>query len=155
MNETITQQEQWYADGLQFSCNQCGNCCTGPSGYVWVDRGEQVAMAEHFGLTLKEFRKKYARKLHGRWSLNEVQVGEMYDCVFLDRNSEGGAGCSIYGLRPVQCRTWPFWPENLRSLRSYVTAGRTCPGMTRGLRGEGKSYSLTEIRVLRDQTPAT
>ena len=26
----------WYADGLPFTCTQCGDCCTGDPGYVWV-----------------------------------------------------------------------------------------------------------------------
>ena len=26
----------WYADGLRFTCTQCGNCCTGQPGFVWI-----------------------------------------------------------------------------------------------------------------------
>jgi len=35
----------WYRDGLSFSCTQCGNCCSGPEGYVWVDEEELVQIA--------------------------------------------------------------------------------------------------------------
>ncbi|MFM7740581.1 MAG: YkgJ family cysteine cluster protein, partial [Planctomycetota bacterium] len=28
--------EPWYKDGLRFQCSQCGDCCTGGAGYVWV-----------------------------------------------------------------------------------------------------------------------
>ena len=31
---------KWYADGLHFTCQQCGRCCTGEPGYVWVSRAE-------------------------------------------------------------------------------------------------------------------
>ncbi len=33
-------------------------------------------------------------------------------CIFLDRSSNK---CGIYDVRPVQCRTYPFWPSLLES----------------------------------------
>ena len=34
------------------------------------------------------------------------------DCVFLDRDTiKGKAICSMYDVRPLQCRTWPFCEE--------------------------------------------
>ena len=39
------QKLPWYADGLRFECSQCGDCCTGEPGYVWVDEAEITAMA--------------------------------------------------------------------------------------------------------------
>ena len=36
----------WYADGLRFACTQCGNCCTGEPGFVWVNDAEIAAIAE-------------------------------------------------------------------------------------------------------------
>jgi hypothetical protein len=39
--------ETWYADGLQFTCSQCGNCCTGGPGYVWMSKEEIVRLAEY------------------------------------------------------------------------------------------------------------
>ena len=35
--------------------------------------------------------------------------------------------CSIYGVRPLQCRTWPFWPENLASPGGVETFRQTLP----------------------------
>ena len=32
----------WYAEGLRFKCTECGQCCTGAPGYVWVNE-EEVA----------------------------------------------------------------------------------------------------------------
>ncbi|MBI1372014.1 MAG: YkgJ family cysteine cluster protein [Phycisphaera sp.] len=145
-------KEEWYADGLSFECTQCGNCCTGPSGYVWFDDAELKAMAEHFGMTPKEFRKTYAHKVHGDWSLNETLTQHGYDCVFLRRDEQGKALCSIYNVRPKQCRTWPFWPENLRSLRAWANAAQRCPGMMKGLQGEGVFVPIEEIRIRRDAT---
>jgi len=35
----------WYHAGLQFQCTQCGSCCTGAPGYVWINKEEIAALA--------------------------------------------------------------------------------------------------------------
>ena len=140
--------DEWYADGLRFSCTQCGHCCTGPPGTVWFTDTEGAAIAESLGIEIAEFYKQYALKVGGRWSLKETPVGEGYDCVFLDRKT-GAALCSIYGNRPTQCRTWPFWPENLTSKRTWGQVKRRtpCPGMD-----NGTLVPVERIRILRDSS---
>ena len=44
-------KKPWYADGLQFECTQCGDCCTGAPGYVWVNKSEIEALAAEGQLT--------------------------------------------------------------------------------------------------------
>ena len=151
--------EPWYADGLHFTCTQCGNSCTGPAGYVWFDADEGRAIAAQLGVDEKTFYARYAKKLYGRWSLSEIaRDNGDHDCVFLTDLGDGKRGCAIYQDRPTQCRTWPFWPENLKSPAAYRRAGRRCPGMTRGLnekvRAEdrGTFFPIEKIRVLRDAT---
>ncbi len=142
---------EWYADGLRFSCTQCGNCCTGPPGTVWFDDDEAGAIARRLNIAESRFRALHARRLGGRWSLKERRTDHGYDCVFLDRETvPGRAVCSIYEARPAQCRTWPFWPENLRSRQAWASAKRRtpCPGMD-----EGKLIPVEAIRILRDGTP--
>lgn len=139
---------EWYADGLRFSCTQCGNCCTGPPGAVWFNQAEGRAMARHFGLEESAFLSTYARRIDGHWSLNETKTEQGLDCVFLDRKTiPGKAVCSIYAVRPVQCRTWPFWPENLKTKRHWQTIKRAtpCPGMD-----TGKLVPIEQIRIQRD-----
>lgn len=150
---------EWYADGLRFSCTQCGNCCTGPPGAVWFTPAEGRAIASTLGLSEQAFRDRYARQIDdgveagdswSGWSLNEVKTEHGYDCVFLDRHSvPGRATCSIYEARPTQCRTWPFWPENLRTRRHWESVKRNtpCPGMNRG-----QLVPIDQIRIQRDAT---
>src|SRR5690625_4256769 len=114
----MSKHEDWYEDGLSFKCTQCGNCCSGPPGYVWFTGDEEAQMAEYLGVDIKEFRKRYARNQMGRWTLDEVKKNGKYDCIFLKRDGQGKAKCSIYPVRPAQCRTWPFWPENLTSAKA-------------------------------------
>jgi Fe-S-cluster containining protein len=151
---TKPHDEDWYEEGLRFTCTQCGNCCSGPSGFVWFSDEEAQAMADHLELpSVQAFRAMYAHQIGGRWSLAEIASERGNDCVFL-RFRDGKAQCSIYPVRPTQCRTWPFWPENLKSFRTYVSrAAKRCPGTTRGLEGSGKFYPIEQIRILRDSTP--
>ncbi len=109
-------------------------------------------MADRLGVDKSTFYRKYARKLRGRWSLIERKTEHGYDCIFLDRKSEPGkALCSIYRARPAQCRTWPFWPENLTTPQAWEDAKRQtpCPGMDSGQR-----VPVTQIRIMRDTTPS-
>ena len=141
---------EWYSDGLRFSCTQCGNCCTGPPGVVWFDEAEGKAIAALLGIPEPQFYEQYARRVDGRWSLEENHTEHGFDCIFLKR--EGGrAGCSVYEARPAQCRTWPFWPEMLQSKRAWITAKKRtpCPGMD-----AGRLVPLQQIRIQRDATPA-
>lgn len=142
---------EWYSNGLQFECTGCGNCCTGPPGYVWFSDEEGRKMANAVGISFALFLRRYARKIGKKWSLLEKKTSHGYDCLFLDRETiPNKAICSIYKSRPLQCKTWPFWKENLNSLSDWNEAARLtpCPGM-----GKGKVIPLEQIRIQRDQTP--
>jgi len=139
-------EQEWFGEtGLSFECTQCGNCCTGPPGFVWFTEDEARALAELLKLDRGEFRRRFAHKVWGRWTLNEVETERGLDCVFLRRDAEGKALCSVYSARPRQCRTWPFWPENLKTQRSWRRAANHCPGMN-----TGRLYPPEQIRIIRD-----
>jgi uncharacterized protein len=147
-------EQEWYAQGLRFTCTQCGNCCTGSPGYVWFTESEAQAMAARVGFSVPEFYATYAHRVYGRWSLNERLTEHGHDCVFLVRDATTGkALCTLYEARPQQCRTWPFWPENLKSPRAWRQAAARCPGMDEGIAGRGKLYPIEAIRIQRDSTP--
>jgi Fe-S-cluster containining protein len=121
---------------------------------VWFSDEELTEMAVDKGIERKDFLRLYAHKIHGRWSLNEIRNKDGdYDCVFLSRDEEGRALCDIYKARPTQCRTWPFWRENLSSREAYEDAAEDCPGMGKGLNGSGKFFPVEQIRIMRDETP--
>src|SRR5690606_14249333 len=112
-------QREWYADGLRFECTQCGACCTGRPGFVLFSEAEAARIAERLGVTPQEFHENYTHDTAAGRSLAERPSEFGYDCVFLDRSS-GKPLCSIHDLRPLQCRTFPFWPENLKSPREWA-----------------------------------
>lgn len=133
-------KEKWYGGGLRFECTQCGNCCSGPPGYVWVTREDIARIAESLGRSDGVLDRKYVRRVGLRYSLTEKPDG---DCVFLKRK-DGKSYCGVYDARPLQCRTWPFWSQNLRSANSWRQASETCPGMN-----NGKHYGFVAIEELR------
>ena len=142
----------WYRKGLRFECTRCGNCCTGPPGAVWYTPQEGEAMAQALGVDLSTFLSRYARKIRGGWSLQERRSPQGMDCIFLTRDEQGRAGCSVYAARPTHCRTWPFWEENLESPEAWDDAReRTpCPGM-----GEGPLVSVESIISRLNQDAST
>lgn len=135
--------------GLRFSCTMCGNCCTGPPGYVLVSDDEIRALAQRLGMGEQDFRDRYTHRTSRGVSLTERETEFGFDCVFLDRTSvPGRAVCGVYEDRPMQCRTWPFWPENLRSREAWRRAARTCPGIN-----QGTLVPVEAIRIRRARTP--
>jgi Fe-S-cluster containining protein len=62
---------------------------------------------------------------HRGRTLREKGNGE---CVFWNREK----GCTVYPVRPPQCRTWPFWESNLASPEQWEETCAICPGSGRG-----------------------
>lgn len=129
--------EPWYADGLRFTCSQCGKCCRSHGEYQFVYlTGEDIGrLSDHFGQTRREFLFEYTER-DGAWRVLKWPNNE--HCIFLTEQ-----GCSVYESRPEQCRTWPFWNENLDEDVWLEEVAPFCPGV-----GQGRHYSLTEILEL-------
>ncbi len=126
MNESLP----WYAAGLAFECIQCGRCCAGPGeGYVWVTDEEIADIAKFLNLSVAQMRDRHVRKALRRLTL--VERKDNHDCIFLTPPGTS-RGCSIYSVRPAQCRTWPFWASNLENPDTWLMAGLRCPGLNRG-----------------------
>ncbi len=141
MSKTST-DTKWYAAGLHFECQGCGECCSGPGeGYIWVTRPEIELIAGHLNITPDELRRQYLRRVGLRITIIEHEVTK--DCIFL-RKVGGCKQCVIYPVRPSQCRTWPFWSENLSGSNAWNTAGLRCLGINRG-----RHYSAEEIERIK------
>ncbi|MEI8124617.1 MAG: YkgJ family cysteine cluster protein [Parachlamydiaceae bacterium] len=121
--KVLSNEKPWYSEGLRFKCTECGQCCTGGPGYAWVTKEEIETIASHLGMTVKDFGKRYLRSVYGRYSL--VEKKETYDCIFLKDKK-----CQIYQVRPTQCRTFPWWAENLKSPEAWKEAAKHCEGIS-------------------------
>jgi Fe-S-cluster containining protein len=64
--------------------------------------------------TVDTFRAKYTRQILKEWACLNYKstpsdTAPAGGCVFLSANGQ----CGIYETRPLQCRTYPFWPSLL------------------------------------------
>lgn len=115
-------EKPWYSEGLRFKCTGCGQCCTGAPGYIWVNEDEIKEIADYLKLSISDFSKRYLRNVYGRLSLTEFK--KTYDCVFLKDGK-----CTVYPVRPKQCRTFPWWPLNMKSEDQWNQAAKHCEGI--------------------------
>jgi uncharacterized protein len=126
----------WFAPGLRFECTACGKCCAnhGEFSYVYSSREEREALARHFGLSRAAFEARYCDDVEGGLSFKSREDA----CIFLKAGK-----CSVYELRPAQCRTFPFWPELLVDEDTWQRdVASFCPGV-----GQGPLHGVDEIRA--------
>ena len=133
--------------GLRFKCTLCGNCCSGPEGYVLYTDDEAAAIARRLGVSMEVFIRDFTKETMLGRSLKEKPSPAGLDCIFLDRETiPGKAVCGVYEDRPAQCRTWPFWKSIVRSPKHWDSASRGCPGIN-----TGPLIPPEQIRILRDR----
>ena len=126
----------FWKDGVRFECQGTGRCCLsrGAYGYVYLTLADRRALAAHLGLRTAQFTRRYCRKTNGWFHLRHPER----DCEFLD-----GKRCGVYEARPSQCRTWPFWPENMSPRVWAKDVVGFCAGV-----GRGRLYSAEEIEAI-------
>lgn len=115
--------------GLRFKCTQCGECCRGSPGYVWLSQNDIIAIAGHLNISEESFLETYCIPVSTQYGISySLKEKEGFACIFLEASS-----CSIYPVRPVQCRTYPFWDDILKDEKSWNEEAHWCPG----IQGEG------------------
>ncbi len=114
----------WYKNGLRFECQRCGYCCTFEGGSVWVDIEEIKKIAEYLKLDINDFGAKYLRKIKDKYSLIEKPN---HECIMYENGR-----CKIYAVRPLQCKTFPFWPEILKDKDFWDAMAENCKGIGKG-----------------------
>lgn len=92
-------------------------------------------MAKLLGMPTQSFTRKYCQKYKGLFHLIDQEGTE--DCIFLEQKK-----CRVYTARPTQCRTWPFWPENMPAKTWKKDIASFCPGV-----GRGQKFSKDEIET--------
>jgi Fe-S-cluster containining protein len=120
--------------GLCFECTQCGDCCKtrGEYAYVYVSRAESRAIAELLDLPTAQFKRKHTFVDEDGWRQLRFAEGR---CAFLGDDGR----CGIYAARPVQCRTFPFWPEFVDDGEWTDEVREMCEGI-----GRGPRYTVAE-----------
>jgi len=137
------ESKPWYHKGLRFSCTQCGNCCRnhGEYAFVYLAAADVEAMSAELGLSPAEFYRRHCEE-DGPYTVLRMDKPQ---CPFLEEDNR----CAVYAARPKQCRTWPFWEENLEREAWEGPVAECCPGIDRG-----KLYSAAKVRELAEETEA-
>ena len=114
-------------NGIKFKCQGSGNCCVsrGSYGYVYLSKKDLKRLSGFFKISYKLFKKKYCQLTDGFLHLKEANING--NCVFLKNKK-----CTIYKARPTQCRTWPFWSENMNQKIWNKDIVNFCPGVGKG-----------------------
>ena len=123
--------------GIRFECQGSGNCCVsrGTYGFVYLSNKDIKKLSDGFKITEQNFVKNYCQKTDGFIHLKELKKNNG-NCIFLKDNK-----CTVYKSRPIQCRTWPFWPENMNTKTWNNEISKNCPGI-----GKGKKISSKLIK---------
>lgn len=82
-------------------------------------------MAEFLDISEQLFKRKYIRCRDNRFALVEKKSENgAVACIFLKDKK-----CTVYKARPTQCRTFPWWKENLNTEESWKLAAEECEGI--------------------------
>ncbi len=109
---------------MRFACQPgCTRCCE-QKGLVYLSEDDIVRLAAFVGMSVRAFEKKYVYRTRYTRRLRKPPQSQ---CPFLT-----GEGCSVHPAKPVQCSTFPFWPELLEELEQWKETGSWCPGIGKG-----------------------
>jgi Fe-S-cluster containining protein len=138
----LSNRPYFFDRGIQFECRRCGGCCTGDPGTVYADKNEAMRIAEYLCIPFSSFAESHLYRIRAGYGVREHSDGR---CFFYD------GGCTIYPVRPHQCRAYPFWFENLRSVKKWKRVSEECPGI-----GSGALYSKEKIlKIIHSTMKAT
>ena len=128
-----------YKDGIRFECQGSGKCCVSREsyGFVYLSDNDLKRFSNYFKLSIKKFKEEYCQITDGFVHL--IEKTELNgNCIFLKDKK-----CSVYTCRPSQCRTWPFWNENMNAKVWNKNIAINCPGI-----GKGKNIKYKIIKKL-------
>jgi Fe-S-cluster containining protein len=133
----------FFDQGLRFTCQECGRCCTGAPGRVFLPAGRLSKVAALLERPAADLVRNDLLPAPGGFRIREDAGGR---CRFL---REAG-GCRIYPVRPPQCISYPFWFQILRRAENWQALRRQCPGA-----GRGALFSKARILRLMNGSPPT
>jgi Fe-S-cluster containining protein len=125
-------KKQFYKDGIRFECRVKAGAAYHEGLRVCISRlttGGALPLTSAY--RRRSLPRWYAEKEDGLYHLKYTDK----DCPFLKSDR-----CEVYESRPWQCRTWPFWPENMDSDRWEREVAAYCPGV-----GKGRLYTAEDI----------
>lgn len=120
--KTVEGQEVTITEQPPIPCFRCGICCTRYRPPLTTEDIDNIASA--LGISRSKCISKYAVKVPIKegYLLKHTEKG----CVFLARDGDGKARCTIHSSRPKACREWApslAKPECLEGLGRLKSKG--------------------------------
>ena len=117
-----------YPNNVFFKCNRCGLCCGDTqqkTRHILLLGSEASKISIETCLPKQEFSKQITDKNPYYYEMKKNSNGK---CFFLKENQ-----CSIYTLRPLICRFYPFELRFEKDKRTHVFSFTLeCPGICKG-----------------------
>ena len=107
------------------------------AAFIFLTEADQKKLVLHLKQSLYSFASLGKFKTT-RYSTKPVQAWFLKSSEDKCRFFKDGK-CSVYEARPTQCRTFPFWPENMTQDK-WAKIGELCPGI-----GKGESQPLKSL----------
>jgi hypothetical protein len=109
---------------VRFTCQSgCTKCCD-QQGFVYLTEEDIERLASYLNMPAADFEQRYVYRTR---RIRRLRVPRHAQCSFL---TDGG--CGVHPAKPIQCRTFPYWPELLGTARAWHAAGKWCPGIGKG-----------------------
>ena len=107
---------------FNFYCTGCGDCCRG-GGNVYFSQEEMENVKEFLNLSEEKWSLMKDRLV--QFKKNGLYVhSSSKACIFIDKENL----CRIYPVRPLQCRSYPYWPTVFENKKELLRHRKTCPG---------------------------
>lgn len=119
---------------LRFECTKCGKCCSRP-GEIFMTPSDVYRIANHLKMEPDVFRKTLCARSGHEWIM---KVTRRKACPFFVDDK-----CTIHSVKPIQCRTYPFWPEVVGTRAAWEAEVEDCEGI-----GRGREWTPDEIEAL-------
>jgi Fe-S-cluster containining protein len=111
-------------------------------GLVYMTDEELERIAHHLELTAAKFRAKYRVTREDDSDEWFIDAQDGRGCPLLSKDRR----CMVHPVKPVQCATFPFWPEMLDDVKVWDSAKTFCPGLDAP---EGELYTKARITAIR------
>jgi Fe-S-cluster containining protein len=116
---------------------------------VFLTKEDREKLSNHLQLPVEQFAiqaefnsTRFTKDKTVQWILRDAAP----TCPFLRQGK-----CSVYEVRPTQCKTFPYWPELLEKNNFKNEAKEACPGIGKGEEKKIEPFHMTMIQSNADK----
>lgn len=134
---------------MKFKCQEScgGKCCTNSwasASFVFLTRADRIR--------IEAFKENAIEDWCTRYAFDTTRFAKFKTHQWVIKNKNGNCPffkdgkCGIYEIRPIQCKTFPYWPENFANQEALK---KICPGIGEG--DSSKGGELLDLQIEADE----